>query len=42
MPAPLVRHHYSDCGGDFEEMRRRFDSSMAAMGKRLHQAVPRS
>ena len=42
MPAELVRRHYADCGGDFAEMCRRFDSSGAAMGKRLHAAVPRS
>ena len=42
MPAELMRHHYSECGGEFDEMCRRFDSSAAAMGKRLHQAVPRS
>lgn len=39
MPAELMRHHYEDCGGEFEEMCRRFDSSGAAMGKRLHQAI---
>lgn len=42
MPARLIRAHYRDCGGDFEELRRRFDISAAAMGKRLQQAVPRS
>ncbi len=42
MPAELMRRHYRDCGGEFEEMCRRFDSSAAAMGRRLHQAVPRS
>ncbi len=42
MPAELMRHHYEECGGEFEEMCRRFDSSGAAMGRRLHQAVPRS
>ena len=42
MPAELIRHHYDECGGEFEQMCRRFDSSAAAMGKRLHQAVPRS
>ena len=42
MPGDLMRHHYKDCEGDFDEMRRRFGSSAAAMGRRLHQAVPRS
>ncbi len=42
MPGELMRLHYRDCDGEFEEMCRRFDSSAAAMGKRLHQAVPRS
>ena len=42
MPRELMRHHYKDCGGDFEEMCERFGSSAAAMGRRLHQAVPRS
>jgi len=42
MPAELIRRHYTDCGGDFGEMCDRFDSSGAAMGRRLHQAVPRS
>jgi hypothetical protein len=42
MPGELMRHHYDDCGGDFDEMCSRFDSSQAAMGKRLHQTVPRS
>ncbi len=41
MPGDLMRHHYRRCGGDFDEMRKRFGSSAAAMGKRLHQAVPR-
>lgn len=41
MPGDLIRHHYRACGGDFDEMRKRFGSSAAAMGKRLHQAVPR-
>ncbi len=42
MPQHLIRDHYEDCGGDFSEMCRRFSSSGAAMGRRLHQAVPRS
>jgi hypothetical protein len=42
MPAELIRRHYNECGGEFEQMCERFDSSAAAMGKRLHQAVPRS
>ena len=42
MPGELMRRHYGECGGEFEQMCRRFDSSAAAMGKRLHQAVPRS
>ncbi len=42
MPAELMRRHYGECGGDFDEMCRRFDSSQAAMGRRLRQAVPRS
>ncbi len=42
MPGELMRRHYRQCGGDFEEMCNRFDSSAAAMGKRLHQTVPRS
>lgn len=41
MPAELIRHHYEDCDGDFAQMCRRFGSSGAAMGRRLHQAVPR-
>ena len=45
MPAELMRRHYRDTRGRpdcFEEMCRRFGSSAAAMGKRLHQTVPRS
>jgi IrrE N-terminal-like domain len=42
MPARLLREQYEECGGDFEELCRRFDSSGAAMGRRLHAAVPRS
>ena len=42
MPAELMRRHYTECGGEFDEMCRRFGSSGAAMGRRLHQTVPRS
>lgn len=42
MPAHLIREHYARCGGDFSEMCRCFQSSGAAMGRRLHQAVPRT
>ena len=42
MPRELMRFHYKDCGGDFAAMCDRFGSSAAAMGRRLHQAVPRS
>ncbi|MFN8161682.1 MAG: ImmA/IrrE family metallo-endopeptidase [Solirubrobacterales bacterium] len=39
MPGRLIRRHYRDCAGEFTEMCRRFDSSGAAMGRRLHQAI---
>lgn len=42
MPGDLMRHHYSDSGGDFHQMCQRFSSSEAAMGRRLHQTIPRS
>lgn len=45
MPAELMREHYAQLRGRpdcFEEMCGRFGSSAAAMGKRLHQTVPRS
>lgn len=41
MPGDLMRHHFSDSGGDFHQMCRRFNSSEAAMGRRLHQTIPR-
>jgi len=40
MPRELMRVHYDDCR-DFEEMKLRFNSSGAAMGKRLHTVIPR-
>jgi len=40
MPATLMREHYAECR-DFEEMKRRFHSSSAAMGRRLHAVIPR-
>ncbi len=39
MPARLIREQYADCSGDFEELCRRFDSSGAAMGRRLHAVI---
>ncbi len=42
MPGDLMRHHYLDSGGDFHQMCERFNSSEAAMGRRLHRTIPRS
>jgi hypothetical protein len=39
MPAALVRHHYEECGGDFERLCAVFGSSGAAMGRRLHAVI---
>ena len=39
-PAELVNQHYKACKGDFEELCGRFESSKAAMGRRLHAVVP--
>jgi hypothetical protein len=39
MPAHLVREHYKRCGGDFEELCKVFDSSGAAMGRRLQRVI---
>ena len=39
MPAPLVEAHYRR-DGDFHELCRRFGSSGAAMGRRLHRVIP--
>lgn len=41
MPPELIRHHYRATHGSFDELCRIFGSSQAAMGRRLHQAVPR-
>ncbi len=41
MPPELMRHHYRAAHGNFDELCRIFGSSQAAMGRRLHQAVPR-
>jgi len=41
MPPELMRHHYRATNGNFDAMCRVFGSSQAAMGRRLHQAVPR-
>lgn len=40
MPAQLIRDHYDECDGNFEELCQRFDSSGAAMGRRLRAVVP--
>lgn len=42
MPGDLLRHHYRVVERDFHRLCEIFDSSMSAMGRRLHQAVPRS
>lgn len=42
MPARLMRHYYRRTGKDFDAMCRVFGSSRAAMGRRLHQAIPAS
>jgi len=39
MPAPLLREQYLACGRDFDRLCRRFASSGAAMGRRLHAVV---
>lgn len=41
MPGDLLRYHYRAVGRDFHRLCEIFDSSMSAMGRRLHQAVPR-
>jgi len=35
----MVRREYERCGGDFAQLCARFNSSGAAMGRRLHQTV---
>jgi len=40
MPARLVRAHYGRTGGDFAALCELFGSSGAAMGRRLHAAIP--
>lgn len=42
MPAGLIRHHYSETGGDFDELCRVFGASRKAMGRRLHATIPRT
>jgi IrrE N-terminal-like domain len=39
MPAPLIREQYEACGKDFARLCKTFDSSGAAMGRRLHSVV---
>jgi IrrE N-terminal-like domain len=39
MPAPLLSEQYELCGRDFERLCRRFGSSGAAMGRRLHTVI---
>jgi hypothetical protein len=39
MPAPLIREQYVACDRDFDRLCRRFASSGAAMGKRLHAVI---
>jgi hypothetical protein len=39
MPAELLRHHYHRTGGDFDRLCALFNSSRAAMGRRLHQVI---
>ena len=39
MPAPLIRHHYRETGGDFHRLCEIFSCSGAAMGRRLHQVI---
>jgi hypothetical protein len=39
MPAELIRRHYEDCGGDFDQLCERFGASGAAMGRRLHAVI---
>jgi hypothetical protein len=41
MPGHLVREYYKRTGGDFHRLCSIFGSSKAAMGRRLHAAVPR-
>ncbi len=41
MPPELMREQYRATKGSFDEMCRVFGSSGAAMGRRMHQAVPR-
>ena len=40
MPARLVRAHYRRTGGDFAALCELFGASGAAMGRRLHAAIP--
>lgn len=39
MPAPLIREEYIACDRDFNRLCRRFASSGAAMGRRLHAVI---
>ena len=39
MPAPLVAHYYERTSGDFDQLCRIFQSSGAAMGRRLHTVI---
>ena len=39
MPAPLLQEQYFACEGDFEKLCRKFASSGAAMGRRLHSVI---
>lgn len=41
MPRHLLRHHYAETNKDFHRLCSIFGSSMAAMGRRLHVAIPR-
>ena len=42
MPARLVELHYRRMEGNFDRLCRLFDSSGAAMGRRLHAVIPRA
>lgn len=39
MPAPLVKRYYERTGGDFKQLCKVFESSGAAMGRRLHAVI---
>ena len=39
MPADLIRRHYEETGGEFEELCELFGASGAAMGRRLHAVI---